>query len=152
MSVARKCDTRAGVDTDDLFGAGMQGLATAIDRFDPDRGFRFSTYAPFWIRQSVVREIENTARPVRLPAHVVQSINRVNRTTSTFLAANGREPTHKELSELCDIEADRLDSLQRSHTLTYHPVSLDAPRHEDGRDGRSDARTGHAINTKLLVC
>ena len=97
VSVAKRYAGR-GLPFLDLIQEGNLGLMKAAEKFEPDRGFRFSTYATWWIRQSITRAIADQGRVIRIPVHLVESINRVKKTTGELLRKNGREPTAEELS------------------------------------------------------
>lgn len=101
VSIARHYMNR-GLPLLDLIEEGNLGLMHALDKFDPERGFRFSTYASWWIRQGIERAVLNQGRLVRLPVHLVRDMNAIYRHRRQFAVANGREPTLEELALLCD--------------------------------------------------
>lgn len=128
VSVA-KVYSRSGVPLPDLIQEGNIGLMKAVDSFDPEKGFRFSTYAVSWIRQAITRAIERQGRAIRVPSYVIQSIRRLKKVSSAFLNECGREPTVEELCERTQIPRDKLTRLlEASEAL----VSLDERVKEDG--------------------
>ena len=116
----------------DLIQEGNLGLMKAAEKFEPVRGFKFSTYATWWIRQSITRAIADQGRTIRIPVHLVESINRVKKTASDLLHQNGREPTPAEIAVRLDMEPERVSQLLQ---LSQEPVSLEAPvgEEEDAR-------------------
>ncbi len=128
VSVA-KVYSRSGVPLPDLIQEGNIGLMKAVDSFDPDKGFRFSTYAVAWIRQAVTRAIERQGRAIRVPSYVIQSIRKLNKVGSSFVNENGREPTVEELCERTQLPREKvMRLLEASEAL----VSLDEGVKEDG--------------------
>ena len=128
VSVA-KVYSRSGVPLPDLIQEGNIGLIKAVDSFDPEKGFRFSTYAVAWIRQAITRAIERQGRAIRVPSYVIQSIRKLNQVGSSFQNENGREPTMEELCELAGLPKDKVARLlEASEAL----VSLDEGVKEDG--------------------
>ena len=127
VSVARKYIGR-GVPLADLIQEGSLGLMRAIERFDPERGYRLSTYAIWWIRQAITRAVAYQGRTIRLPAHVVEEISRLNRASRRLTKELGREPTEEELAEELDISPEKVADLTR---VAAEPVSLDIPVGEE---------------------
>lgn len=128
VSVA-KVYSRSGVPLPDLIQEGNIGLMKAVDQFDPDKGFRFSTYAVAWIRQAITRAIERQGRAIRVPSYVVQSIRKLNKAGSSFVNENGRDPTVEELCERTQLSREKvMRLLEASEAL----VSLDEGVKEDG--------------------
>lgn len=127
VSVARNYLGR-GVPFADLIQEGNLGLMRAIERFDPERGYRFSTYAIWWIRQAISRAVAYQGRVIRLPAHVVEKVSRLNRASRRLTKELGREPDEEELAEEMDISQEKVADLSR---VAAEPVSLDIPVGEE---------------------
>ena len=121
VSVAKRYAGR-GLPFLDLIQEGNLGLMKAAEKFEPDRGFRFSTYATWWIRQSITRAIADQGRVIRIPVHLVESINRVKKAAGELLRKNGREPTAEEIAVRLDMEPDRVRELLQ---LAQDPISLE---------------------------
>jgi RNA polymerase sigma factor (sigma-70 family) len=143
VSVARKYQW-SGLPLSDLIQEGNLGLIHAVEKFDWRKGFKFSTYATWWIRQSIGRAIENTAHTVRIPAHVGDEIRRARRVQGELEAKNGRPPTLAELAEALEIDESVLAEL-----LHYDsdPVSLDAAVGEDGDTSLGDLVVNHSAQS-----
>ena len=127
VSVAKRYAGR-GLPFLDLIQEGNLGLMKAAEKFEPDKGFKFSTYATWWIRQSITRAIADQGRTIRIPVHLVESINRVKKTAGELLRKNGREPTAEEIAVRLEMEPDRVRELLQ---LSQEPVSLEAPVGEE---------------------
>ena len=127
VSVAKRYVGR-GLQFLDLIQEGNLGLMKAAEKFEPDRGFKFSTYATWWIRQAITRAIADQGRTIRIPVHLVESINRVKKAAGELLHKNGREATAEEIAARLDMEPDRVRELMQ---LSQEPVSLETPVGEE---------------------
>ena len=124
----RRLSAGRGLPFLDLIQEGNLGLMKAAEKFEPDRGFKFSTYATWWIRQSITRAIADQGRTIRIPVHLVESINRVKKTAGELLRRTGREPTVEEIAAQLDMEAARVRELLQ---LSQDPISLETPVGEE---------------------
>ena len=97
----------------DLIQEGNLGLMKAAEKFEPERGFKFSTYATWWIRQAITRAIADQARTIRIPVHMVETINRMRQATNQLVYQNGHEPTPEELAKAMDMSVERVREIQR---------------------------------------
>ena len=134
VSIAKRYSGR-GLPLMDLVQEGNMGLMKAAERFDHKRGFKFSTYATWWIRQAITRAIADQARTIRLPAHMVDLLNRVRRVQRGLVQEIGREPTVEEVARAADLDVDKVTDLLR---MAQDPVSLDTPRGEDDDSSLGD--------------
>lgn len=149
ISIAKKYINTSNLPFIDLIQEGNLGLIKAVDKFDPSKGFHFSTHASWWIRQAISRAIVDKSKTIRIPAHIVELKNQISKASKKLTLEYGKVPTYEEISNYLGITADRVKEIDE---ITKDPVSLDCPLNTEEEACVGDLVPDPSASSLFLFC